>query len=655
MTHTLLFFIVLFYSCINIMAQQRISSPVLYNKQPFDILKYTFSIDLTEAPKPIAKQAINTITFTWTDNPVEKKFYFHLRDLTIDSVLYNGKSIQFYQEGNIDSADFHYAIDAPIGAMKNDIVSLSIYYHGIMGSEPAEPNSWGGVFGTNRILYTMGVGFHANYVGTTQHWLACYDHPSDKAAFKGSFIVSKGKYVCSNGLLTSIDTLENALRFNWETNIPTATYLLTFAIDSFIPYQFGSKTNIVYGLKSDSSVLQTSYKLLPKMVDMLERYFGPYPFEKVGYVLTPTGSMEHQTMISVDQSIARKKDSVNSVSLHELAHQWFGDMVSPIDFRYAWLTESFATYCETLWAHELKKNTGYISDQQAKLSSYFSSVTREGVLSLDNFERKSPSSNYPSTIYVKGAVVLGMLRHELGDDIFFTGIRSYLDKFTYGNVKTEDFQQVLENKSGKKLDWFFDQWIIRKGWPRFTFDTTSIIENNSKKIKITCKQVQPKEYGYFKNVPIELGFRLADNSYIYKIIYSNDAESISMIDSIPAYRSMTINQGPTLRTLMQMVSITTINESEDFNTNQIYTYPMPAQDAITIEYPLPHNTCIGDIILIDTSGKIIKQLKKEIYSSEGFEKTGLFILHISDIASGNYTLTMKYGNNQLSRQIIITR
>lgn len=106
------------------MAQQRISSPVLYNKQPFDILKYTFSIDLTEAPKPIAKQAINTITFTWTDNPVEKKFYFHLRDLTIDSVLYNGKSIQFYQEGNIDSADFHYVIDAPIGAMKNDIVSF---------------------------------------------------------------------------------------------------------------------------------------------------------------------------------------------------------------------------------------------------------------------------------------------------------------------------------------------------------------------------------------------------------------------------------------------------------------------------------------------------------------------------------------------------
>lgn len=655
MAHTLLVIIVLLYSCFNIIAQQRISSPVYYTKQPFDILQYSFSVDLTEAPKPIAKHAVNTITFTWTDNPTQKKFYFHLRDLTVDSVLYYGKSIQFYQEGTIDSTDFHYAIDAPIGAMKNDTVSLSIYYHGIMGSEPAEPNSWGGVFGTNRILYTMGVGFHANYVGTTQHWLACYDHPSDKAAFKGSFIVSKGKYVCSNGLLTSIDTLENALRFNWETNIPTATYLLTFAVDSFIPYQFGSTKNIVYGLKSDSSILQTSYKLLPKMVEMLERFFGPYPFEKVGYVLTPTGSMEHQTMISVDQSIARKKDSINSVSLHELAHQWFGDMVSPIDFRYAWLTESFATYCESLWAQELKKNTGYISDQQAKLSSYFSSVTREGVLSLDNFDRKSPSSNYPSTIYVKGAVILGMLRHELGDDIFFKGIRSYLDQFKYGNVKTEDFQQVLEKKSGKQLDWFFDQWIVRKGWPRFTFDTTSIIENNIKKLKITCTQVQPKEYGYFKNVPIELGFRLADNSYIYKIIYSNDEESICIVDSIPAYRSMTINQGPTLRTLMQMVSVTSITESEDFNTNQLYIYPMPAQDAITIEYPLPQSTCTGDIILSDTSGKIIKQIKKEMYSSEGSEKTGLLILQLSDIVSGNYTLSMKYGNHQLSRQIIVTK
>ena len=82
---------------------------------------------------------------------------------------------------------------------------------------------------------------------------------------------------------------------------------------------------------------------------------------------------------------------------------------------------------------------------------------------------------------------------------------------------------------------------------------------------------------------------------------------------------------------------------------------MPAQDAITIEYPLPHNTCTGDIMLSDTSGKIIKQLKKEIYSSEGSEKTGLLILQLSDIVSGNYTLTMKYGNHQLSRQIIVTK
>jgi hypothetical protein len=248
-----------------------------------------------------------------------------------------------------------------------------------------------------------------------------------------------------------------------------------------------------------------------------------------------------------------------------------------------------------------------------------------------------------------------MLRHELGDDIFFKGIRSYLDQFKYGNVKTEDFQQVLEKNSGKQLDWFFDQWIVRKGWPRFTFDTTSIIENNIKKLKITCTQVQPKEYGYFKNVPIELGFRLADNSYIYKIIYSNDEESICIVDSIPAYRSMTINQGPTLRTLMQMVSVTSITESEDFNTNQLYIYPMPAQDAITIEYPLPQSTCTGDIILSDTSGKIIKQIKKEMYSSEGSEKTGLLILQLSDIVSGNYTLSMKYGNHQLSRQIIVTK
>src|SRR5205807_6524164 len=117
---------------------------------------------------------------------------------------------------------------------------------------------------------------------------------------------------------------------------------------------------------------RVSFRLLPRMVSTFEKHFGSYPFEKVGYVNVPSsaGAMEHETMISIPTSLSTSGDSVYSTAAHELSHQWFGDLVTPLDFRHAWLNESFAVFCETLWAEELGGHSGYIQAQTLRANSY---------------------------------------------------------------------------------------------------------------------------------------------------------------------------------------------------------------------------------------------------------------------------------------------
>ena len=630
----------------------QVSSPVLFKQQPFDVLSYDVALEFPSPPKAIVSNAVCTISFTWLEDPKGLSFPFHLRDLIVDSVFYNNIMSVAEEQSTSATDTFHYAVPAPLNAKKGDTVSVKVFYHGNMGNEPAKPMSWGGVYGTKRILYALGVGFYANYVSTTQHWLACYDHPSDKALFKGTFTVPKGVFVCSNGTLKKIDTLPTSLRYTWQTEIPTATYLLTFAVDTFKTYTFGNPNNVVYAIAQDSIATSISFKLLPKMIATLEQYYGAYPFEKVGYVLTPTGSMEHQTMISIDEAVVRKKDTMNSVALHELAHQWFGDLVSPQDFRYAWLTESFATFSESLWAGA-NKPSGYITDQQSKLTQYFNSVVgSEGVLCLENFSRTVPSSNYPRTIYIKGAIVLGMLRHQLGDSIFFASLKKYLNDHKYGVATTEDFINSVESLSGKNMQWFFDQWVKRKGWPRLQIDTNGSLNSLGKKLSLHIKQVQPKDYGTFIDIPLEIGFRLPDNSMFYRTISIANTDTIIHIDSLPDYKSITLNQGPSLRSLLQIASVTGIESSPTFSSDSLHIYPNPGQDIITIEHPFVKNEVLR-ISIYDIKGNVVKTWKEQNQTTSSM--TALLDIDSSELISGTYTIIVQTDKKSISQQCIIKK
>lgn len=617
----------------------------------FDVLKYTAKLDFTKAPKADMIGSCE-IKFVWIKKP--DAFIFHLADLIIsDSYwLLQGNKIP----ASPIKSGMEYEALADSSFNMGDTVSLVINYSGKMTSEPGT-NSWGGVFSSGTILYALGVGFSANYVSTTRHWLPCFDHPQDKALCDLTFKVSNKLNVASVGSLINQTSDSLTTTYQWVSRDVMATYLMTFAVDNFVPLNMKITDDlppyVVYAKPTDTAATKVSFKKLPQMVDMYNRTFCPYPFEKVGYVNTPTGSMEHQTMISFASSISRSRDTINETAAHELAHQWFGDYVTCADFRHAWLNESFATFCETLWREELSGWQGYLNAQEKRLSTYVNSTSKqEQLLPLEDFPRATPSSNYPYTIYVKGAVVLGMLRYELGDSFFFGGIKSYLKKYAYSVATTQDLQKTLEEFSVKNLDLFFKQWVKGKGFPIIDVNVNG---NEEDKYVVKIEQLQHDSVGLFTNVPVEITAELENGEKQEMLFKLDEKMQFFPFETSSKVKKISVNKGQRLRTLLEVRSVTTTSVNEtiklftDSTKVQITAKPNPARasaGAILVDINNLNDCTEIEYQLYDTSGKKLITGKSDRCN---------FSLDIKNLLSGGYILNIKTKQGLYDVPIVVAR
>ncbi|MCK5743004.1 MAG: T9SS type A sorting domain-containing protein [Chlorobi bacterium] len=639
-----------------------ISSPVEYKKQAFDVISYDALLDFSKSPSKEMSGRCD-ITIQWEGSPAGEKFYFHLRDLTVDSVFYSGVRVEAIEVGEMTSATYHYEVEHPaqISSTSN---TINIYYHGTMTSEPkVGGSSWGGVHShaSKELLYVMGVGFKNNYISATQHWLPCYDHPSDKATFHCKFIVPAGKTVAATGELTNIEYLDNGTDiYEWNHDYQCATYLYAFAVGNYqlLDLSHDELPIHVYSLPSDTAASRYAYKNVYKMVDCFEERYGEYPFEKVGYVNTPIGSMEHQTMVSMAVRIIQNaplyKDSNNRTIAHELSHQWFGNKVSPLDFREAWLNESFAVFSEAIWQEYLGDHSVYVDFQRETGEIYLSkSVNNEGVLPLYDFSRESPSSNYPVTIYQKGSTVVGMLRQIMGDEAFFAGIRTYLDDFAYGCATSEGLKEILEEAGDKDLDFFFDQWIYGIGWPEFEIDV-NLNADKPGKADIRFTQVQPEEYGTFINVPIQIGFRDEDNELEYRTVIITEKDQLFADFEVPEFELLNFNRGPDFYTLMKVKSLIVGVDDDIFNNDlNISVYPNPTSDYLNIRF----SSTVGNanISLFNAAG--VELLNKKISTINGINKYSVSTIDFpsGSLPGGIYFVRIQSAGEVATKKITIIR
>ncbi|MEO1128950.1 MAG: M1 family aminopeptidase, partial [Planctomycetota bacterium] len=336
-------------------------------------------------------------------------------------------------------------------------------------------------------------------------WWPTKDDNTDKATADLRFTVPSDLTVASNGLLQSNTVAGPGLRtFHFRTDYPTATYLFCFGLG-----KYGTQTNTYsWGTGSmpvEYYVLETSnpsgvipiWAVCEDMLGVFEPLLGPYPFrdEKYGmYQFGFGGGMEHQTMTG-------QGTLSESVTAHELGHQWFGDKITCATWNHIWLNEGFATYTEALWYEYEFGSSNKAALRNAMLNRTPSNVN--DTVYVSDTSNISRIFNYDLS-YLKGGWVVHMLRHVLGDAEFFQMLADYQAAHAYGAATTEDLQAVAETIYGDQLDWFFDQWIYQPGAPSYRSAVTTHTAGGQIWAEIYLQQVQGSPSPQVFTMPVDV-------------------------------------------------------------------------------------------------------------------------------------------------------
>ena len=331
------------------------------------------------------------------------------------------------------------------------------------------------------------------------HWIPCFDYPNERSTSEMIITVDKPLSVVSNGTLDS--TRENAdgtSTYHWKMDQALTTYLLSVVAADFAVYRdkLGELPVDYYVLKDvDEATARRTMGKTPRMIEFFNRKIGtPYAYPKYATTCLPEfgGGMEHTSATTMTDSILLDpiealERSSDSIVAHELAHQWFGDLLTCRDWSNLWLNEGFASYFDPLFTESDKGEDAFRLAMASDLSGYLNS-DRQYRRPIVEARYGDPWQMFDGVTYSKGACVLHALRGLLGDDAWWKGIQLYVATNKDKNVETADFRKAMETASGRDLAWFFDQWVFHGGHPELSARWR--YEDDDKTLRLKVEQAQ---------------------------------------------------------------------------------------------------------------------------------------------------------------------
>jgi aminopeptidase N len=393
----------------------------------------------------------------------------------------------------------------------NKEASVTVIYH----AEPTE----GLYFRTPEMgykegdthLFTQGEEIEA------RHWYPCFDSPNMKFTSEITCRIPDGMTSISNGRLVSREKDPNTglMVFHWSQEKPHANYLISLCAGYFkkIEDKFRDIPIAFYTPASEINEAQTSFRDTKDMLTFFEKEIGvPYPWAKYDQVCVNDfveGGMENTSCTTLTDNTLftdATENIRNSEGLvaHEMAHQWFGDLVTCKDWSQIWLNESFATYYETLYNEHKNGRDNMLYELYGRARQITGITNDVNAIVRRNYDNSHDMFGYLS--YPKGGWVLHMLRSQLGPDLYRRCIKTYLERHEYGNVVTDDLRSVIEEITGRSFDQFFDQWLYHGRQPQL--DVTYSWEENTKLAKLTIRQTQKvDENVVLFNFPLTIRFK----------------------------------------------------------------------------------------------------------------------------------------------------
>ncbi|MEU1401371.1 M1 family metallopeptidase [Streptomyces sp. NPDC005728] len=411
----------------------------------YDVTHYALTLDYTPDSGHLTGKAVITARAT----KALSAFDLDLAGLDVDSVTVEGKDARWNRTGQELTVRPHDDLG------KGETFSTTVRYSGTPKTLTDADGSEEGWLETDDGAVALG-----EPVGSMT-WFPGNNHPSDKATYDIKVTVPKGLKAVSNGELTSQSTQGGRTTFAWHTAQPMATYVATVAVG---PYKITRSTG-PHGLPVltavDPTQVEASAKVLakiPEIIDWEETNFGPYPFSSTGAIIAPSDAFDYALETQTRPVFPGATDT--STLVHELAHQWYGDSVTPKSWRDMWLNEGFATYAE--WLYE--EDNGGKSAQETFTELY--EDDDEAVWAFPPAKPSSAAHVSDSPVYERGAMVLQKIRQKVGDDTFYDIIRGWAAAHRYGNASTADFTAYVEKAApDKDFAGIWKDWLYGDGKP----------------------------------------------------------------------------------------------------------------------------------------------------------------------------------------------
>jgi len=333
-----------------------------------------------------------------------------------------------------------------------------------------------------------------------RYWYPCFDSPNDRVSSEVLVTVPQDYFVLSNGRLTEKSAPHDGRRtWHWvhaKTHVP---YLISVVAGQFEAYrQEADGVPIVsYVPEGMLAHAERSFGKTAGMMRFFNRKIGvPYPWSKYAQICVDEymwGGMEHTsattlTLRTLHDERAALDYSSDGLVAHELAHQWFGDLLTCKDWGELWLNESFATFFTTVWYEHDRGIDEATWARYREAQSYLEEDEKRYRRPIVTYRYKRPGNMFDRHSYPKGARVLHMLRFVLGEEMFWRSIRHYTEKNRFRVVETADLRVAVEEATGQGLNWFFNQWLYRGGHPEYEVSTRW--DDEQRTLRMTVKQVQ---------------------------------------------------------------------------------------------------------------------------------------------------------------------
>jgi len=567
--------------------------------------------------------------------------------LAVDSVTGNAGSYE--QAGD----SVRIALDRAYGT--GQPAEVTVHYGGVPVLAGGYKGLRYGIHGANeRIIASLSTPFLAHT------WWPCKDGPGDKAdsvwldiTIPDTTMAGYPLVAVSNGDFTCITHGGEKNTYHWRHRYPIVPYYVMVAISNYRVFQ-----EVYTGPQDESFPLiyhvfdehledaQAGVEQLPEAMTLFSEYFGAYPFAEERYGMTQLGfygGIENQT----NTIIGQMSPDWLWVAVHELSHQWFGDLITCQSWHHGWLNEGFATYCEALWEEHTGGQQAYINHLRSV--KYY----QGGTLYLQ--DDTDPFNIFISIIYDKGAWVLHMLRGVLGDELFFQCLSEYAGDpgLRYGHATTEDFRAVCEAVSGRDLEFFFDQWVYDERYPAYEYSYRQ--DDGTLTTSVTLRQVQ-SDYGWREvfEMPIQLRFYFTSGKDSTITVWMADREFHGQYDLPEPLAGMLVDPDDwVLKTAGLVVSVDHQAEPLPHRFALHQNYPNPFNAGTTIGYRLAQEDDVR-LEISNIAGQVVTTLV------DGRQGPGLHAVRWDGrngsgqaVGSGVYLCRLTAGGRRASRKMLL--